>query len=59
MQRVLTSADKIIIGSNIAVPFISLVPPQKQKWVVQWCFSPASASVMLWHRRHGFPGVAG
>jgi hypothetical protein len=33
--RALTSADKIIIGSNIAVPFISLVPLQKQKWVVK------------------------
>jgi modulator of FtsH protease HflK len=31
MERVLSSADKIIIDSNIVVPFISLVPPQKQK----------------------------
>jgi modulator of FtsH protease HflK len=31
MERVLSSADKIIIDSNIVVLFISLVPPQKKK----------------------------
>jgi membrane protease subunit HflK len=30
MERVLSSAEKIIIDSNIVVPFISLMPPQKK-----------------------------
>jgi membrane protease subunit HflK len=31
MERVLSSAEKIIIDSNIVVPFISLMPPHKKK----------------------------
>jgi membrane protease subunit HflK len=31
MERVLSSADKVIIDSNVVVPFISLIPPRKQK----------------------------
>ena len=31
MERVLNSANKIIIDNNIVVPFISLVLPQKRK----------------------------
>jgi membrane protease subunit HflK len=31
MERGLSSAEKIIIDSNIVVPFVSLMPPQKKE----------------------------